>query len=418
MTRYDYGHLGCPYYEEKIDDKLTLVIIPRKSELKSITVYISQGGFLHSKEIASSKIPFGSAYYLMNMIMPDSFIDELGKEGVLASCDLDYSYVRYHLNSLGDIYPSLNKLMQRISTSCYEEKDIEDFKEKERELSLKREKNPILVSKQKCLENLYLSSPIKYGYIPSYADGLRIHFSALKKYQENYYTKERITIFVSIDDDPQKVISEIKKLKFPSKSSYTETKFTYEEDYTKINKEYTKIEIEGNHSYLTYGVKFPSRAIIYDSYGEMTFATYQILIETIATNNKDFLTSLSNIRASLIDCELKEGGEDTYLLLTFQSEDEIALINFLTSYFTKLDSQITQKEYSDLQKKIIASSMSDLSMPNYATDLFSKTNANHIPYTALISHSSRISLNTYRKFLSEFKAFKKAVCFCKKGKKI
>ena len=83
MLKRDLGHLGCPFYEEKLDNKVTLVFIPKKNALRSATIYIGQGGFVHAKEIASSKIPFGTAYYLMNMIL-SSKVKEDFKEKVNA----------------------------------------------------------------------------------------------------------------------------------------------------------------------------------------------------------------------------------------------------------------------------------------------------------------------------------------------
>jgi hypothetical protein len=120
MLKHDYGHLGCPFYEEVLDNGMTVVFIPSKSKLKSATIYVAQGGFLHSQQISTSKIPFGSAYYLMNMVLSNSLVESLKKDGVLASSSLDYSYVRYSLNTLGDLYTSLKKVMNRVAKPCFE----------------------------------------------------------------------------------------------------------------------------------------------------------------------------------------------------------------------------------------------------------------------------------------------------------
>ncbi|MCR4698263.1 MAG: insulinase family protein [Bacilli bacterium] len=415
MLKHDFGHLGCPFYEEVLDNGMTVVFIPSKSKLKSATIYVAQGGFLHSQQISTSKIPFGSAYYLMNMVLSNSLVESLKKDGVLASSSLDYSYVRYSLNTLGDLYTPLKKVMNRVAKPCFEEKDIEAFKETERILASQREKDALEVSKRGCLDNLYLSSPIKYGYIPSFEDGIRIHASALKKYQETYYTPSNVVLFIASDDTPEKVLEEVKKLPQPHASSLEEQPFTYDEIYTEVNKEFTKKSLSSPHSYLTYGIKMPARANIYEKYGDLAFAFYQILLRSIVLENDFFKDNLTNLRATLVSTSFKEGGEDSYILLSFQTEDEVSLINFLTNYFARLDNRVTTADFKRIQEETYAWAIKELALPNQAVDAFSKTYANHIPYTSLVNRVSRLTYNVYRRFLEEFKTFKKAVCFVKKG---
>lgn len=414
MIKHDYAHMGCPYYEEKLENGLIIFFVPRKSELKSATVYVGQGGFLHAKEILDSKIPFGSAYYLMNQVLSSDFKKELLKEGVLSDCDIDYSFVRYSLNTRKDIYSALESLFVRIDKPCYEEKDIEAFKEKEREKTQKRDSNAILLSQERCLKNLYLSSPIRFGCIPSYQDSVRIHASALKKYQETYYTSDKIVLFLSFDAKPEEVFSTIKKMKLTSPSLIKENKWKYEEDYNKVKEEYEEVSGNGDASYLTYGIKFPGRSIIYDSYGELPFVAYEILLDSIVSSNSAFQDSLRDIRANLIDSQLKEGGEDTYLLLTFQTEDSTSLISFLTDYFSKLDARVSQKDFNALQKKVFTSAIKKITMPNEVCDQFSRSYPNHLPYLYLMNRVSRLNFNSYHRFLMELKGFKKSVCFVKK----
>ena len=415
MLKHDYGHLGCPFYEEVLDNGMTVVILPSKNKLKSATIYIAQGGFLHSQQISTSKIPFGSAYYLMHMILPESLKDYFKKEGVLASSTLDYSYVCYSFNTLVDIYALVKKLMNRIAKPCYEEKDIEAFKENERNISLLREKDALETSKRGCLNNLYLSSPIRYGYIPSFDDGIRIHASALKKYQDMYYSPKNVTLFIATNEDPHAVLEEVKKLPPLHSSQFEEQPFAYDEVYTQVNQEFTKKVMDTPHSYLTYGIKMPARANIYEKYGDLAFAFYQILIKTIVLENDEFKDNLTNLRATLVSTSFKEGGEDSYILLSFQTEDEVSLIHFLTNYFARLDKKVSNSDFKKIQEETYAYAIRELVLPNQAVDAFSKTYANHIPYTSLVHRVTRLTFNIYRRFLEEFKTFKKAVCFVQKG---
>lgn len=415
MLKHDYGHMGCPFYEEKLSNGITLIFVPSTSQLKSACIYIGQGGFLHAKEISSSKIPFGTAYYLMNMIHSTSLKEEFEKDGVLSSSDLDYSYVRFFVNTLGDIYSPIEKLLKRINVSSYTESDIEEFKEKEKASYKVKNKDPLYLTKMTALNGLYLNSPIKYGYLPSLEDGVRIHATSLKKYQDTYYVPNNIVVFISSNDDVNNVKEKIESVKMLSKSQTKETPFVYEEDYKEVACEYKRISTTSKHSYLTYGIKFPAREIIYDAYGEMTFLNYEVLIPSIITENMEFMSSLISLRAEFMEASLKEGGEDTVLLLTFRCEDEVSLINFLTDYFSKLDKKVPGSLLKKIEDNIYINAIKNLSVPSKCVELFSRSYANHIPYTSLISRVLHLNYNSYRRFLEEFNAFKKAVCFAKRG---
>jgi hypothetical protein len=159
----------------------------------------------------------------------------------------------------------------------------------------------------------------------------------------------------------------------------------------------------------------PARANIYEKYGDLAFAFYQILLRSIVLENDFFKDNLTNLRATLVSTSFKEGGEDSYILLSFQTEDEVSLINFLTNYFARLDNRVTTADFKRIQEETYAWAIKELALPNQAVDAFSKTYANHIPYTSLVNRVSRLTYNVYSRFLEEFKTFKKAVCFVKKG---
>ena len=181
MIKHDIGHLHCPYFEEIYDSGLHLLLIPRKSQLKSASITICRGGLQHEREIASSKIPFGTAYYLSQAILSPDFKNELKKDGISASLSFDYSYTIYQLDTVNDLYKGVAKLMKRIAKACYKEDDVTSIWERE-----KKTPSSLEIAQKKVLEGLYTASPIRYGVKPNSEEGKRIHASALKKYQDAY----------------------------------------------------------------------------------------------------------------------------------------------------------------------------------------------------------------------------------------
>ena len=128
MIKSDYGHLSTPFYEEKLSQGLRLVFIPRKAALKSALLYIAQGGYPHDAEIASSKMPFGAAFYLEKMIFSPKTQETFRKMGALGTSHTDYSFTSFRIDSLKDVFAPLQVLLSKIATLDFSETDVEAYR--------------------------------------------------------------------------------------------------------------------------------------------------------------------------------------------------------------------------------------------------------------------------------------------------
>ena len=413
MIKHDIGHLHCPYFEEIYDSGLHLLLIPRKSHLKSALVYLNRGGLRHETEISSSKMPFGTAYYLSKAILSDDFKAELEEDGISASSTFDYSYTMYQLDTTEDIYAGLKKLLKRIAKPFYEEKDIDPIKEQEKNRTV----SSLELAEKMTLEGLYLSSPLRYGVKPSAEEGKRIHASTLKKYQEATYLCPNLLLVLSLDDTPEHMVEELKKMDYPSlTSSAEETPFTYKEDYKNIHKEYQEIEGNEPSSLLTYGIKFACRENLYDAFGQSLFADYELIAPLLFTENHDFLDEIHSRRAILENVSLKVGGEDAALLLSFRTEDPDPLLSYLTDFFAHTDKQISTPLFNSLKEAYYLKAEQELQNPSYAVYHFAKASADHIPYSELVRHVHNLTRSTAAKFFTSFDQYKRAAMYIKKGK--
>lgn len=415
MIKKDLGGLGYPFFEQKLENGLTLIFLPRKSRLKSALVYVGYGGYYRNEEIDGIKTPFGTAYYAEHMLMNEPFKKILASQGILGCSHTDFSYSYYSLDTLEDLYKGLASLMDRISFCKFQEEEVEVFRKRDAIASRKRDQNPENQAKAKALDNLYYASPIRLGVTPSSAQAMMIHISGLRKFFEAYYLPERITIMVSMDDTPAHFLEEMTKLRLPVSHPVKEKPIAFTEIYDKVNREYTKFSAESHASYLSYGVKMPPRKDLYANYGQMLFSLYEVLEKALFTMNPSFQNGLNQIHAELLNTELDQGFEDAYLLLNIKTDAPQEALGFITSYLSNAAKHVEHALLKKVQNHYFANSLSSLSVPSQALRGFALAHANNMPYTGLISQTLKMSFAYFKNYLSDFQTFRRAAAYLQKS---
>ncbi len=411
MIKNDYGHLNAPYYLEKLKGGSEIYVIPRKSETCNVTVLLSKGGY---QENDRTKYPLGTAYYLSNVIMDEKFKKEQAKKNIMAANMVSYSYSSYSLTSNGeDLFPALEGLMNRISTASYTENDVEKFRLFDEERIKKDESNPLFKTEKYCPKGLYLKSGIQNGISPnSIQEGQLIHATSLRRFQKSYYTGDRLAIFISGDVNPKEIIEKIKNLPLPSSSSNKEEEYKNEEVYDKVFEDV--LEVKGDDdSYLTYGIKFPARKIIYEAFGQAMFFFYELLIDAAFKKNPSFLSSLADLRSELLHAELVEAGEDAYIMLSFRTPSRNELANFMSNYLSKLSKKVSSSFYDRIQNEYYVKNLGILHSPYLLCEQFARCYPNHITYPSMICHTQRLSYSSFKKFLEQIKSFQRCVVYSK-----
>lgn len=415
MIKTEYGRFAAPFYQQKLDNGLSVVFFPRKSSLSSALLYIPSGSYPHELSINNVKTPFGSAYVLQKLVLNEKRRKEFEKMDTLADSLLDYSYTLFTLDTLGDIFAPIQKLLNVFLKQDFSENEIEDLKEENREKLLDGENLPLSLSKSGLLQNLYLSSSIKKGIEPSFADINLIHRSTIRNYVEKYAQASQMTLFISGDMEVDEVSKKMEELKVPNIITMKSIPLKEDEVYDRVNKPYSEKAIEGaERNYLSFGIKFPKRKELYDSFGQLLFEFYEILVPSLFTKNPEFLNGISQVSSHLVDARLEQAGEDTYVSLTFETLSSNDLIRYLTDYTSKLEKRLTGKQFKCFVEDYYASSMEKLSSPSLSLREFARIYANNLAYTGIVASILKMSFNSYRNFLSKMDHFPKAAFYLMK----
>ncbi|MFA6829708.1 MAG: insulinase family protein [Bacilli bacterium] len=414
MIKTDLSKLSAPFYEQKLDNGLNIVFIPRKSLVSSSLIYIPNGSFIHDETINSGKVFAGTSYLLKEMLMNSQCQESLSQQLALADSFIDYSYTAFSISCKGDIFAPTKSFLSRILSPKFTENDLDEFKKKNMASMQKNESSPIYQTKQGCLSNLYFSSPISNDRIPSLSQLQLIHNSSLSRFMEKYYQAPSMTVFLSGNMSVSEVSQKINELKAPSRLTCAGKQLSYHENYEKAKENYTAIKGKSDSNYLSFGIKFQKREKLYETYGQLLFSFYEVLIPALITKNEIFLSGLSQIGADLVDCDFRQGGEDACILLTFRTLESTKLVSFLTDYFTVCEKKTNAAELKKIQEQYYASAISSLALAPSALTQFARVYPDSLAFTGLVGNVMRLSYTNLKSFLSEMDGFVKSACFLRK----
>lgn len=414
MIKSDFGHLNCPYYTTKIKDDVDVFYIPRNSKIKTATVYISKGGLKSTSK--EDKTVSGTAYLTMKYLSSNEKKADLSKEGISLSTRFDHSFTCFDLESIsGDIFKALDMILSDISLPNISEEKLNTVRIQAKEDLKAIYEDGIYQSQTGVLDNLYFKSPIKEGLYPSLEDLDRIHASTIKKFMDKYYKRDRITIFLSGDISADDLRTSLPLLHLPKSALYKDVISAIDEDYQRVNRDEKIVKADVKNNVMTYGIKFPSREMIYNSYSDDMFYIYELLTDVLFVKKDTFKDGLYKMNCSLIECKLLQAGEDTSLLISLNCQDESLASSFVTGYIDKLSKRVSKDLFKKVRDEYFAGCNRSLSSPKETITSFTSVHPNHITYTALVSKTMHLSYKTFIKFLDDLKTFKKSYYFITRG---
>lgn len=393
MIKSDYGHFDVPFYEQKLNNGLKVLFVPTKRGLESAMVYVSQGGYLHDEKIEESKIPFGTASYVSKMVMDRDFRETLLAHEAYGEEKSDLSYTYFQVTSPKGILAPLSLLMSRLYDMDFREENLEEIKKSNFDQGEK-----VLRAQKECLRNLYSSSPIRMGVLPTREESVPIHVTALRKFLQRYYVPSRVTLIVAADWTPKECMENIRSLRLPRESATGNKELLFDEDYKNVPQAYRSEKAKDGDIFV-YGVKFAPRQEIFEKYGQLMFMAYEVLGDMLFVRNPSFQESLRGLNSDLLSFRFEEGGEDTCLLLTFSTKTPVALEDFLVGYFHGLEKKVDRRFFHAQIEDQVARSLERMRNARTLIKLFASAYANNLPYPSLLTMLTRMSYKSFLQFL-------------------
>ncbi|MCI8548753.1 MAG: insulinase family protein, partial [Bacilli bacterium] len=207
-------------YIEKLENGLTVMIIPKKGAQKKYIIWGVNFGSVDNKFIIGesnevTNIPDGIAHYLEHKMFEQrsgvNALDTLSSLGVDANAYTTNNYTAYLFECTDNFYPALDEFMDYVQNPYYTASNVE--KERgiiEQEIAM-YDDEPEWALYMNTLKLMYHNNPIRIDIAGTKESISKIDEKTLYTIYNNFYVPENMAIAICGDFEPDKILDEIKK---------------------------------------------------------------------------------------------------------------------------------------------------------------------------------------------------------------
>ena len=239
-------------YIEKLDNGLTIVIVPKKGIQKKYITWGVNFGSVDNKFIVGNDkdvtvIPDGIAHYLEHKMFEQrsgiNSLDTLSSLGVDANAYTTNNYTAYLYECTDNFYEALDEFMDYVQNPYYTKENVD--KERgiiEQEISM-YDDDPGWALYINALKLMYHNNPVRIDIAGTKESIAKIDEKTLYTIYNNFYVPDNMVIVACGDFDAEELLMEIKK-RVVMKKSHQKITRVYENEPESINEKQKTINME------------------------------------------------------------------------------------------------------------------------------------------------------------------------------
>lgn len=251
-------------YIEKLENGLTIMIMPKKDIQKKYAIFATNYGSIDNKFIAPgetdvTQVPEGIAHYLEHKMFEqengENSLDVLTKLGVEANAYTTTNHTAYLFECTDNFYPALDELMDYVQHPYFTDENVE--KEKgiiSQEIKM-YDDYPEWVVYMNAIRSMYEKNPIKIDIAGTVESIAKINKEILYKCYNTFYNLSNMVMCVVGDFVPEELLEQIKKRLLENKKPQGEIKRIIEKENTKINRKEITTKMEVSMPLFVIGIK-------------------------------------------------------------------------------------------------------------------------------------------------------------------
>ena len=230
-------------YIEKLENGLTIMIVPKKGIQKKYVIWGTNYGSNDSKFIVPgekepTEVPKGVAHFLEHKMFEQesgiNSLDTLTALGVEANAYTTNDHTAYLFECTENFYPALDELMDYVQHPYFTDENVEKEKGIIGQEIKMYDDDPGWQLYMNTLDCMYKENPIKIDIAGTVESISKINPDVLYKCYNTFYHPSNMTMVVCGDFEPEKLLEEIKKRLLP-KTNQSDIKRIYTEKENKIN---------------------------------------------------------------------------------------------------------------------------------------------------------------------------------------
>ena len=250
-------------YVEKLENGLTVMIIPKKGVQKKYIIWGTNYGSNDSKfvvpgETGETEVPKGVAHFLEHKMFEQesgvNSLDTLTALGVEANAYTTNDHTAYLFECTENFYPALDELMDYVQHPYFTDENVEKEKGIIGQEIMMYDDYPEWKVYLNTLEAMYHEHPVKLDITGTIETISKIDKEILYKCYNTFYNPSNMAMVVCGDFEPKQLLEEIKKRLIPKKAN-GEIKRIYPKEEKEIVKEKVEQTMDVSQPLFTIGIK-------------------------------------------------------------------------------------------------------------------------------------------------------------------
>lgn len=250
-------------YTEKLENGLTVMILPKKGVQKKYIIWGTHYGsndstFVVPGEEEITEVPKGVAHFLEHKLFEQengaNSLDVLTALGVDANAYTTNDHTAYLFECTDNFYPALDEFMNYVQSPYFTEENVEKEKGIIGQEIMMYDDYPSWKVYLNALEALYQNHPVKLDITGTIETISKIDPDILYKCYNTFYNPSNMAMVVAGDFEPEQLLEEIKK-RLISKKINGEIKRIYPDEPETIVKPKVDKKMEVSQPLYTIGIK-------------------------------------------------------------------------------------------------------------------------------------------------------------------
>lgn len=250
-------------YVEKLENGLTIMIIPKKGIQKKYVIWGTNYGsndnkFIVPGEAEETEVPKGVAHFLEHKMFEQesgvNSLDTLTALGVEANAYTTNDHTAYLFECTENFYPALDELMDYVQHPYFTDENVEKEKGIIGQEIMMYDDYPEWKVYLNALEAMYHEHPVKLDITGTIETISHIDKEILYKCYNTFYNPSNMAMVVCGDFEPEKLLEEIKS-RLVKKEANGEIKRIYPEEAEDIVQEKIEQNMDVSQPLFTIGIK-------------------------------------------------------------------------------------------------------------------------------------------------------------------
>ena len=250
-------------YIEKLENGLTVLIIPKKGIRKKYVMWATHYGSIDNKFVVPgednvTEVPDGIAHFLEHKMFEQengsNSLDVLTALGVNANAYTTNNYTTYLFEATDNFYLALDELMDYVQNPYFTDENVEKEKGIIAQEIKMYDDYPDWAVYMNALKNMYKNNPVRIDIAGTVESIYKIDKDVLYKCYNTFYNPSNMVMCFSGDFEPEELIEEIKK-RLIKKPKQGEIKRVYDEEPEEIVEKRIEKTMEVSMPLFVIGIK-------------------------------------------------------------------------------------------------------------------------------------------------------------------